>query len=69
MSPFEFEKFLIENPDLDSMPKEAVDIYLDSSSEGVPTGISRHPKYGLAVICSAGQGPMILWSEYKEEML
>lgn len=68
---FEFEKHLIENPQQWEVPSRAWEIYQKDLEEGYPTGISKHPEFGFAVISSCGQGPMVLWKEKlsKEEQV
>ena len=68
---FEFEKYLIEDPQQWDVPSEAWAIYQKDKFEGYPTGIAKHPEMGWAVVSSCGQGPMILWKEEltKEEQV
>ena len=58
---FEFEKYLIEDPQQWDVPGEAWEIY-QKEMPG-PVGISKHPEKGWAVIASCGQGPMVLWKQ------
>ena len=49
----------------DKMPKECRDVMDYPPPE--PHGIGHHPKLGWYILCTAGQGPMLEWSEHKEE--
>lgn len=44
-------------------PEHAQKLAQEGTDEGVPTGIGKDEKLGWFVICSAGQGPMLVWSE------
>ena len=57
---FEFEKYLIEDPQQWEIPEEIWAIY---KKEDGPVGIAKHPEKGYAVLASCGQGPMILWKQ------
>lgn len=58
---FEFEKYIIKDPQQWEVPEEAWTIY-QKEMPG-PVGISKHPEKGYAVIGSFGQGPMVLWKQ------
>ena len=64
---FEFEQhFCHPKKAKISFPPEALRVYEESRKEGLPTAFSDHPEKGKAVICSAGQGPMVIWREKME---
>lgn len=65
--PIGLEKFLIKPKDWNKAPPEAQAIAKKSSKGGVPTGIAYDPRNGWYVICSAGQGPFVIWSEHGHE--
>lgn len=60
---FLFERFIVQKPKAGDFPPEAVEAVEQGTREGVPTAFANHPELGKAVICSAGQGPMIVWRE------
>lgn len=60
---FMFEKFIVLKPKAGDFPPEAVEAVEQGIREGVPIAYADHPKLGKAVICSAGQGPMVVWRE------
>lgn len=60
---FAFEKYIVGLPKPGEFPDEAIKVYKESLAEGVPTAFADHPEKGKAVICTAGQGPMVLWRE------
>jgi hypothetical protein len=64
---FKYEKYFVQPGKIldhpEGFPDEAFRIFKESNCEGVPTSYADHPELGKAVICSAGQGPMILWEE------
>lgn len=65
MKASEFESHIVTHIDLDLVPIGALKAYLESSEDGTPTAIACHPKYGWAVIWTAGQSPGFAWLEKK----
>jgi hypothetical protein len=51
-----------EATDYRRVPLEALGAYYESAKDGTPSAIVKHST-GWYVICSAGQGPMIVWRE------
>lgn len=44
-------------------PEHAQKLAQEGTDDGIPTGIGKDEKLGWFVICTAGQGPMLVWSE------
>ena len=63
--PMSLEKYLIHPDEWETCgaPSEALDLAKDESSQGVPTGLVKHPEHGWFVLQTSGQGPYIIWSE------
>lgn len=63
INPMELEKHIHMSINLADAPIEAIGAYFRSAREGVPTALVKHPTGGWFVICTAGQGPVIIWKE------
>lgn len=62
---FELEAHMIPWNQLETCgcPTECIVIAKEISQDGVPTGFGQHPFHGWFVICTAGQGPVIVFLE------
>lgn len=51
--------------DVCGCPAEVVAMAVRASTDGIPTGLAKHPVYGWHMLM-AGQGPMIAWADGDE---
>jgi len=66
---FELEKHTMEWPTLNTaaVPKWIQKAAKKSAEDGTPTAFGHHPKHGWFVLCTAGQGPILVAIEYGQD--
>ena len=69
ISLFDLEAQMMSWDDLMAQaPAAAVKAAEESDAEGISTGGGKHEDIGFYVICTAGQGPCIVWTESDVEI-
>ena len=61
MEAIDLEKYII-----DCSP-ELIKLIVSEVRYKSPIAIGRHPILGLFILCTQGQGPMILWCEWEQD--